>query len=61
MKDYFLTVFSTSGKKLLDESFSSKNDEDAKTIGKKRLSEEGYEEYTHRCVTPDAKLLLFHR
>lgn len=61
MKNYVLTVFSKKGEKLLDETFSAKHDEEAKAIGLKRLQEEGYEEYTHRCVAPDARLILFHR
>ncbi|GAB4073903.1 YhzD family protein [Barrientosiimonas marina] len=58
---YFLTVFEQSGEKLLDESFEAPNNEEAKTIGQKRLDDEGYSQYTHRCVSPDAKLILFHR
>lgn len=61
MKSYVLTVFSKKGEKLLDEQFTAENDEKAKEIGKKRLEEEQYSEYTHRCVSPDARLLLFHR
>ncbi|MGM8212069.1 YhzD family protein [Virgibacillus sp. W0430] len=61
MKMYTLTVFSKSGEKLLDESFNAATDDEAKRIGEERLSNEGYQNYTHRCVTPDANLLLFHR
>jgi len=61
MKTYSLTVFSQSGEKLLDESFEAENNEDAKKIGQTRLEVESYSEYTHRCVSPDAKLILFHR
>lgn len=61
MKTYSLTVFSQSGEKLLDESFEAENNEEAKKTGKTRLDDEGYSEYTHRCVSPDAKLILFHR
>lgn len=61
MKNYVLTVFSKSGEKLLDESFTAENDEEAKSKGKARLEEEGYSETTHRLVTEDARLLLFHR
>lgn len=56
-----LTVFSKTGEKLLDESFQAKNDEEAKGIGEKKLEEKGYSEHTHRCVTEDARLILFHR
>lgn len=60
-RTYALTVFDQSGEKLLDESFTAKNDEEAKKIGQARLEEEGYSDRTHRCVTPEAKLILFHR
>lgn len=61
MRTYMLTVFSQSGEKLLDESFTAASDEEASEIGKARLNDEGYSEYTHRCVSPEAKLILFHR
>ncbi len=61
MVDYMLTVFSKEGESLLNESFAAQNDDEAKTIGQKRLDEEGYTEHTHRCVAPNARLVLFHR
>ncbi|HLS09769.1 YhzD family protein [Lentibacillus sp.] len=61
MKTYFLTVFDKSGERLLNETFEASNNDEAKKIGQKRLDEEGYSEYTHRCVSPEAKLVLFHR
>ncbi len=61
MKNYYLTVFNPDGEKLLDESFSAANDEEAKKIGEQKLEEKGYTEHTHRLVNPEAKLLLFHR
>ncbi|GAA0596037.1 YhzD family protein [Virgibacillus siamensis] len=61
MKTYNLTVFDKSGEKLLDESFEAANNEEAKKVGTARLEEEGYSEHTHRCVSPEAKLVLFHR
>lgn len=61
MANYVLTAFAKSGEKLLDESFEAQTDEEAKAIGTKRLEEEGYEEHTHRCVAPNARLVLFHR
>ncbi len=61
MKNFVITVFSKTGEKLLDESFSAPNDEEAKNIGRQKLEEKGYSDYTHRCVTEDARLLLFHR
>jgi len=61
MRSYVLTVYDSTGKKLLDEPFQAATDDEAKEIGQKRLAEEGYSEYTHRCVSPEAKLVLFHR
>ena len=61
MGEYFLTVFDKTGEKLLDEKFEAQNNEEAKAIGQKMLEENGYSEHTHRCVAPDAKLILFHR
>ncbi|WP_100011532.1 YhzD family protein [Lentibacillus sediminis] len=61
MRTYNLTVFDQAGKNLLDESFEAPSDEEAKKIGQARLDDEGYNEYTHRCVNPEAKLILFHR
>ncbi|MBU5465599.1 hypothetical protein KQI49_01995 [Virgibacillus sp. MSJ-26] len=61
MKTYNLTVFDKLGEKLLDETFEAENNEKAKEVGTSRLNEEGYSEHTHRCVSPDAKLVLFHR
>lgn len=61
MRTYNLTVFDKSGEKLLDESFEAANNDEAKKIGEARLAEEGYSEHSHRCVSPDAKLILFHR
>jgi hypothetical protein len=60
-RTYALTVFEQSGEKLLDESFTAKNDDEAKEIGQARLKEEGHSDRTHRCVSPEAKLILFHR
>ncbi len=61
MAEYTLTVFSKAGELLLDESFPAQNDDEAKNLGQSKLAEAGYEEYTHRCVAPDARLVLFHR
>jgi len=61
LKTYYLTAFDKTGEKLLDESFEAENNHKAQEIGKERLEEEGYSEHTHRCVSPDAKLVLFHR
>jgi hypothetical protein len=61
MKTYVLTVFDKKGEKLMDESFEATNDQEAKRIGEERLAKEGYLEHTHRLVSPEAKLVLFHR
>lgn len=61
MRTYYLTVFNPDGEKLLDETFTAENDDAAKTIGQEKLEENGYSEHTHRCVNPEAKLVLFHR
>lgn len=61
MRSYVLTVFDPSGKKLLDESFAAQNDAEAKEVGAARLEKDGYSEHTYRCVSPEAKLVLFHR
>ncbi|MFD1065755.1 YhzD family protein [Oceanobacillus locisalsi] len=61
MVAYYLTVFSKDGEKLLDEHFDASADTEAKHIGTAILEEKGYLDYTHRCVSPSAKLVLFHR
>ncbi|MFD1414200.1 YhzD family protein [Oceanobacillus jeddahense] len=61
MATYYLTVFSKDGEKLLDEHFDASADSEAKKIGTDKLSKKGYLEHTHRCVSPSAKLVLFHR
>lgn len=61
MRTYALTVFKQTGEKLLDETFTAENDDEAKKVGTARLEDEGYINYTHRCVNPEAKLVLFHR
>lgn len=61
LKEYILTVFNKDGEKLLDESFYTNNICEAKAIGEKRLDDKDYRNHTHRCVSEDAKLVLFHR
>lgn len=61
MRNYYLTVYNPDGEVLLDETFTAENDGQAKEVGEKKLSEEGYLEHTHRCVNDKAKLILFHR
>ncbi|MBN8233628.1 hypothetical protein JF544_00135 [Halobacillus kuroshimensis] len=61
MKRYYLTVFEKDGTNVLDENFEAEHDEEAKKIGTAKLTEHGYSEFTHRCVSPDGRLVLFHR
>ncbi len=61
MRAYTLTAFEKNGEKMLDESFTAANDEEAKINGAKLLEENNYSTHTHRCVTSDGKLILFHR
>lgn len=61
MENYTLTVFESSGETLFDESFEAENDEEAKNITRDKLKEKGYEDKTHRCVSADARLVVFHR
>jgi len=60
MKTYKLTAFESTGEKLLDESFEAQTDEEAKRIGENILNEKQLADKTHRCVSPEGKLLLFH-
>lgn len=60
MKTYKLTAFEANGEKLLDESFQAENDDAAKKLGEQILSEKNLVEKTHRCTSPNGKLLLFH-
>lgn len=61
LRTYTLTVFEHTGEKLLDETFEAANDEEAKEVGQSTLEDKNFAEHTHRCVSPEAKLLLFHR
>ncbi|HEX6594467.1 MAG TPA: YhzD family protein [Bacillota bacterium] len=61
MKTYFLTAFESTGEKLLDDTFKAQHHDEAKVIGQEKLEKEGYSEKTHRCVSPDGQLVLFHR
>lgn len=58
---YVLTVFDQKGDKLLDEIIEASTDEESKEQATILLKEHQYEEETHRLVSPDARLLLFHR
>ncbi|GAA0471114.1 YhzD family protein [Alkalibacillus silvisoli] len=61
MKTYHLTVYSKKGESLLNETIEAKDDQEAKMVGTKQLEEQDYHETTHRLVSPDGRLLLFHR
>jgi hypothetical protein len=60
MKMYKITAFEANGEKILDETFQAENDEEAKKLGEKLLSEKSLLNKTHRCTSPSGKLLLFH-
>lgn len=60
MKTYKLTAFESSGEKILDEAFQAENDDAAKELGEKLLSEKNLLDKTYRCTSPSGKLLLFH-
>ena len=60
MKTYKLTAFEQTGKLLAEETFTASNDEEAKDKGKAFLEEKDLLDRTHRVVSPDGKLLLFH-
>lgn len=60
MKTYKLTVFGANGEKILDEGFQAENDETAKELGTKMLTDKSLTEKTHRCTSPSGKLVLFH-
>lgn len=61
MLTYKLTAFSPDGEKLIDESFQAENDNLAKDLGTTMLTEKDLLEKTHRCTSPQGKLILFHR
>jgi hypothetical protein len=61
MAIYTITVFDKTGSKLLDENFEAATEAEAKVKGEALLKEKGFEENTHRCVSPTGKLVLFHR
>jgi hypothetical protein len=61
MQTYKITAFSPEGEKLVDESFQAENDQQAKEVGEQMLSEKQLHDSTHRCTSPQGKLVLFHR
>lgn len=58
---YKVTAFERSGEKIMDESFEAGNDREAKEKGSALLDTNGAGDKTHRCVSPEGKLVLFHR
>lgn len=60
MRTYKLTIFELNGEKVLDESFEANNDGEAKVKGQKMLEEHNALHKTHRCCSPEGKLILFH-
>lgn len=60
MPIYKLTAYEQTGEKLLDESIEAKSDQEAKQLAETKLTEKDLLNKTHRLVTPDGKLLLFH-
>ncbi|MBS4177517.1 YhzD family protein [Lederbergia citrea] len=61
MPIYKLTAFDQSGEKLLDEGFEAADHHEAKEKGSAILTEKGLIDKTHRCTSPEGKLVLFHR
>lgn len=59
MRTYKLTAFEANGEKVLDESFEATDDIQAKEKGETLLNEKNASEKTHRCVSPEGKLLIF--
>lgn len=61
MQTFYLTAFSKKGETLLNTTIEAENDTDGKRLAKQTLQKENLSETTHRLVTSDARLLLFHR
>ncbi|WP_027963839.1 YhzD family protein [Halalkalibacillus halophilus] len=61
MKTYFLTVYAQDGNALVNETIEAETEESAIKMGKEKLEESDYIDTTHRLVSPDGRLLLFHR
>lgn len=60
LKTYTVTAFEKDGKKIIDQTFTANNDAEAKTKGEEILRENEALEKTHRVVSPEGRLLLFH-
>lgn len=60
LKSYTVTAFEKTGEKIVDQTFSASDDTEAKTKGIEILREHDALEKTHRVVSPEGKLLVFH-
>ncbi|MCU9612526.1 YhzD family protein [Caldibacillus lycopersici] len=60
MQIYKLTVFEANGEKILDESIEAETDAQAKHLAEKILNEKNGLTKTHRLVSPEGRLILFH-
>lgn len=60
MRTYKLTAFEKTGELITEESFTAENDSQAKEKGHALLEEKSLLEKTHRVVSPEGKLVLFH-
>ena len=60
MKTYKLTAFEQTGKLIAEETFTAVNDDEARDKGRALLEEKDLLDQTHRVVSPEGKLLLFH-
>ena len=60
MAIYILTAFEPNGEKIVEERIEASSDQEAKARGEQFLSENQLQDKTHRLVSPEGKLLLFH-
>ena len=60
MRTYKLTAFEPTGELIIEETFMSDTDDEAKEKGQVILEEKSLLEKTHRLASPAGKLLLFH-
>lgn len=61
MQTYYLTVYAQTGEALLMNPLKQKMMKRPRIWGKEKLNENGHADITHRLVSPDGRLLLFHR
>ncbi|MBB5173252.1 YhzD family protein [Texcoconibacillus texcoconensis] len=60
MGEYIVTAFDSKGKTLLNESFEAISDNDAKSIGLRKLKGENLHGYPARVTRSSAGLVYFH-